>query len=747
MEDLNLDNSLLQILTTETDENLHHLIEEYLKHLSVDQQLDHLIDLFQSAADHQQIVHEAIIAAWAYLVEKNIWITRYPTLAALQLAIHYDDVIKPILDNSRPFATRTIGAYTTIYRNWEILPSEVFPRDIRPPYISQHILKQLARISTVSSFDNAIRLIREQIRLRLSHFRKRKSRSPCVRFVDLLKAYERLNPPSKDTESPLQVLIPSRNLRHRPPVQTAEEMDEIIASSPQQSDLLQEQPFKQRRICTCSHQLPSTLININPASPSHQRLRLFSEIYPLSIPNICWDHIRLLARLTLGLISNGLTFPTLKARMSYIYHNINDYDIILQREANWFNKETRSITPQEKLMPYRYFAEPLPDPVIDIEAIFSRLAGPTMLKEWKKQGTIIIPDFFSFLNDEEIRSAIDFEFNLYKHHFKPNTQDTTKGFLRNMFYSPIQQLVRQYPAWYAIQVAARPDHAWRLITYPYVAKFIPQLSSDDGLRDASMYGAHKQLKTGFEHMDINIKKFYEEGIGASQLTSSLSLDNETKDGCTVIVPQFFDRCPEWYEEACKNKTLQVGVTTNGTKGYTKQDRKKYGRPKPYPCPMWAIRLTLPNMFHGSTKTTPNQRRVLYPWHTAISEDHLTLEIPGQHDWEEVARCHRDLEAPLRGVGGDAVTKDRPPFRFPAAVPMESSSALCDALIGRRKWNDPVVIMEAQLVLGKDDEAAMKYMNETKKKLVDNYLRCVAKVREIEPLVFPDNSYVLQSQQR
>src|SRR5204863_8966538 len=87
MDDLTLDNSLLHILTTETDENLHHLIEERLKHLPVDQQLDHLIDLFQSATDHQQIIHEAIIAAWAYLVEKNIWITRYPTLTALQLQL------------------------------------------------------------------------------------------------------------------------------------------------------------------------------------------------------------------------------------------------------------------------------------------------------------------------------------------------------------------------------------------------------------------------------------------------------------------------------------------------------------------------------------------------------------------------------------------------------------------------------------------------------------------------------------
>jgi len=75
--------------------------------------------------------------------------------------------------------------------------------------------------------------------------------------------------------------------------------------------------------------------------------------------------------------------------------------------------------------------------------------------------------------------------------------------------------------------------------------------------------------------------------------------------------------------------------------------------------------------------------------------------------------------------------------------MESTSALCDALIGRRKWIDPMVIMEANIVLGKDDIAAMNYINQTRQKLVENYLRSVANMRTIEPLVFPDNSYVLQ----
>ena len=299
-----------------------------------------------------------------------------------------------------------------------------------------------------------------------------------------------------------------------------------------------------------------------------------------------------------------------------------------------------------------------------------------------------------------------------------------------MFYSGIQQLARQDPGWYAMQVAARPDNQWNLVTYPYVIKKTPR----KGIIDEN---------TGFEHMDINIDKFISDGIGVSQLTSSLSLDDETDDGCTVVVLGFFRHFLEWNQRRIERNAHPAGTTTDANKAYTKEDRNEFGRPVPQPCPAGGIRLTLPNMIHGSTKKTPKQRRVIYSWHTSIADDHQTLEIPGQHTWDEISRCHQDLIAPLRGVGGDLVTHDRPPFRFPAAISMESTSALCDALIGRRKWIDPMVIMEANIVLGKDDIAAMNYINQTRQKLVENYLRSVANMRTIEPLVFPDNSYVLQ----
>jgi Phytanoyl-CoA dioxygenase (PhyH) len=295
-----------------------------------------------------------------------------------------------------------------------------------------------------------------------------------------------------------------------------------------------------------------------------------------------------------------------------------------------------------------------------------------------------------------------------------------------MFYSGIQQLLRQDPAWYAILVAARPDNQFKLISYPYVAK-----------------QAEPGMHTSFLHMDINIKKFLEHGIGANQLTTSLSLDTESAAGCTLVVPGFFRHIQEWHQRRIQRSTAQAGTTTDAAKSYTPEDERDFGKPVPCPCPAGGVRVTLPNIIHGSTKSTDVERRVIYTWLTSISDDHQTLEIPGQLSWDQIAACHRDLEAPTRGVGGEAVTHERPPFRFPAAILLDSSAPLCDALIGRRKWTDPMVLKEACIVLGSDHIAAKEYVKTTRAKLVANYLASVREMLHLEPDVFPNDSYVLQ----
>ena len=292
-----------------------------------------------------------------------------------------------------------------------------------------------------------------------------------------------------------------------------------------------------------------------------------------------------------------------------------------------------------------------------------------------------------------------------------------------MFYSLTQQLVRQDPGWYAVQVALRPDHCPHLICYPYVT------------RDA------QGDNNAFLHMDINLEKFLIQNQGESQLTSSVSLDDEEADGCTLVVPKFHRRrVHKWYAGIVKRGQNKSGTTTDASKRYLSQDREKFGKPIPAPCPAGGVRLTRPDIIHGSTSKMPRQRRVLYSWHTAIQQDLKTLEIPGQLTWDEISNCHLNMVAPTRGVGGEAITHSLPPYRFPAAIAMESVSPLCDALIGRRNWNDPEVLMERDIVLGDDDGAALEYISRTREKLLNSFMVAASKLEKIERLAFGNNSF-------
>ena len=89
-----------------------------------------------------------------------------------------------------------------------------------------------------------------------------------------------------------------------------------------------------------------------------------------------------------------------------------------------------------------------------------------------------------------------------------------------MWYSLIQQIVRQDPVYYAL-VSLPPDKNWRLISYPYYTKY-----ASDG------------ENTGSTHLDLNIKDFVESGKGANIVQGGLSLADEIGTNCTTLVLGF-----------------------------------------------------------------------------------------------------------------------------------------------------------------------------------------------------------------
>lgn len=158
------------------------------------------------------------------------------------------------------------------------------------------------------------------------------------------------------------------------------------------------------------------------------------------------------------------------------------------------------------------------------------------------------------------------------------------GWLRNMWHPLTQQVVRRDPVYYALTVAARPDHNSWLISYPYYTKSI-----DDG------------QSTGLLHFDLNVQSFAETGKCANIIQGVVSLSDEDPTNCTILVPGFQRNVQQWYAEHVEKFGPSNGATT-GVKysQWTKEKELKYGRLIPVANKTGTIRIARPEKFHEST---------------------------------------------------------------------------------------------------------------------------------------------------
>ncbi|KAH0536266.1 hypothetical protein FGG08_006845 [Glutinoglossum americanum] len=239
---------------------------------------------------------------------------------------------------------------------------------------------------------------------------------------------------------------------------------------------------------------------------------------------------------------------------------------------------------------------------------------------------MVIDSVFDYLDREDMKKSIDVEFAIYRHHHRNLSGRSRLSWLRNMFYSLIQQLVRQDPVWYAIIASARPDKNWRLITYPYITK-----DTDAGGET-----------TGFLHLDLNTSKFVQNNSGGNLLSSSMSLDDEESDGCTVVILSFHHHIKEWHARRLGCGKDLAGFTTNCSTSYRTEDRRDWGEPEPASYPAFG------------------------------------------------------------------------------SIVMESSLALEDALVSRRKWTDSQVCKERDILLGDNDKRVRAYVTVRREKLIMKY---------------------------
>jgi hypothetical protein len=342
----------------------------------------------------------------------------------------------------------------------------------------------------------------------------------------------------------------------------------------------------------------------------------------------------------------------------------------------------------------------VPEFTFNARAVLCSITGQSSAwADWQRDGNLILPGLFDYLAELECQIGREFDMYLALHRTTPTGQ---MGWLRNMYHALIQQLLWQDPVWYALIAAARPDQAWRLIAYPYIAKY-----------------ARENNRTGFAHVDISIRRYLKYGQGENMVQAAFSLDSESPLGCTEVVPGFHHHFANWIQRL-QDRGVDSGSTIEAKKDtYTAEDQRDFGTLTPVPCPKLGARITRSTIVHGSTKMAHTTRRVLFPWFLAIEADSQQLEVHEALSWEQVARCHRELRGPERESLGSKA-REGTTVALRGAVMLASTSALGDALVGRRLWTDPKVLQERDIILGEDRTTAGAFICRTREKLVDAY---------------------------
>jgi hypothetical protein len=717
-------NELANILACERP--VRTQLEQRLSTLSRPEQLSSLVSIFQIGVDASEHVDEVVAEAWSYLQEYQLWNVQYDTLTAFQKDIEFDDGIRHMLERHKKVLARMQTACTGIQKRWGGFLPDLLGA-ITPPRCTRHLLEMLHRLSKMCPFERAKELLEEAISARLKV--PKASKTQWLTQGDVSKVISKLKilQPPKVTVTPRDgspLAKRSKLSQHTDANErTAESTymaiessnERIECSSGSESELQEEGvdlqstqadetmgaamlgylPAPEDEILTMSSQANTNSIRLAsscqcPALVEEldfhgrycQPFAILHEAVQYGLSSLCDDHLRLLAHIAADL-RNDIPASKLRYRLESVYRYKSYQARLHLRKPYWFlNQDNRA--DNENCPIYRYNALVPPPFSFNPERVFERFARAESHSSWLLNGSSAVANTHDYLKDFEILKMIETEFAMYRHHHQSLSSNSKSSALRNMYYSGIQQLLRQDPVAYALNAAASPNGSWRLITYPDIILEGANVSSAP---NASL--AMQDLGVHFPQSDTS----------NFDITQSNVIIERTTMG---------------------DPSDDVVHTT--------------------PIANVNLELSRANKFDEPMSRQHHISQIVQSWYCAIDKDHNLLGNGCALSWDELAACHRDLEAPIRGPYGQQPLFGRPAYRFPASVILDSTSALGEALIGRRKWNDPQVLQERDIVLGDDDGRAHTFVNQVRKRLVNRYLELFPVIESVERSAFGEHSY-------
>jgi hypothetical protein len=244
-------------------------------------------------------------------------------------------------------------------------------------------------------------------------------------------------------------------------------------------------------------------------------------------------------------------------------------------------------------------------------------------------------------------------------------------------------------------------------------------------------------------MDLNWYSLKNNNLGRFLVQSALSLLPEDENNCTEIVPGY----DNGELDALIDKLDSEGKLQ---KQFVTTDLKKFPdilkRMVPVPSPEFGLRATRSTVPHGSTEKATMDRIVVFNWLEALTEESgwKKTEFPKTLSVDEIRDCHSQLTGPSVECLGHTVNR-KVDIRFPPNVSLPSTSAIGDALLCRRTWEDSAVVMELDILFGIDKAAADRYVANTRRRLITAYRFCFEQLVENEKSLYGGNSFFNQEE--
>ena len=300
----------------------------------------------------------------------------------------------------------------------------------------------------------------------------------------------------------------------------------------------------------------------------------------------------------------------------------------------------------------------------------------TLWSSWEETGLLHIPAFFTYMEEHGI-------FNRVRNALTRYASDDKYQLISQQCYELICQMIQQDPAYYAIVVACRPDKNWRLIHRP---------------------GHYYQDTHASRHGEI----FH--ALRPSDAEYSATDGSTSNIQSTIMLPTFsplhvVNFVPGSHQETAWQSEMRTPSSFSSPKCITMQPGD--------------LILTMPNLLRCSQ--TFKSPALLNMSQSGVDDDFATLE-DGGGTWTRLAIIQNYKEMGMQYLGA----KERLdiPTHFQGCTRnesrLDSASALGEALMGRREWKDRKVIYQRNIVLGTDDDAALRFVNKVRDYLASEF---------------------------